>query len=139
MEEEPIYRGRLGDDDESDDDDKVEDDKEEAFSLPPLLPRRRAAMGGSVWERPLEEERPEEHVASTGKRLVLGGGVWGLPSPREKVMAPVSGGVESTAHAAAHATGHAAAGSRPAPSQLHWALLAAAAFGALVAFSVRAR
>ena len=139
MEEEPIYRGRLGDDDESDDDDKMEDDKEEAFALPPLLPRRRAAMGGSVWERPLEEERPEEHAASTGKRLVLGGGVWGLPSPREKVMAPVSGGVESTAHAAAHATGHAAAGSRPAPSQLHWALLAAAAFGALVAFSVRAR
>jgi serine/threonine protein kinase len=29
MEEEPIYRGRLGDDDESDDDDKMEDDKED--------------------------------------------------------------------------------------------------------------
>lgn len=139
MEEEPIYRGRLGDDEESDDDDKMEDDNEEAFALSPLLPRRRAAMGGSVWDRPLEEERPEEHAASTGKRLVLGGGIWGLPSPREKVLAPVSGGVDSTALAAAHATGHAAAGFGPAPSQLHWALLAAAAFGVLVAFSVRAR
>ena len=96
-------------------------------------------MGGSVWERPFEEERPEVHAASTGMRLVLGGGVWGLPKPKENVLARGSGGVESTAHAAAHATGHAAAGSRPAPSQLHWALLAAAAFGVLVAFSVRAR
>ena len=139
MEEDPVYRGRLGDDDESDDDDNVEDDEEEAFTQQPLQPRRRAAMGGSVWERPFEEERPEVHAASTGMRLVLGGGVWGLPKPEENVLARGSGGVESTAHAAAHATGHAAAGIGLAPSPLHWALLAAAAFGVLVAFSVRAR